>query len=369
MMKMPNAHNAVRLALCSAILLASHSAAWSWGHPGHQLIGSLADELLAGSNAAKSVARILGPAVKNLKTAAPWPDCARSVERTAAGAFVYNDHTRFHSPGCVPFEGKLGQKAFSERRRMEDYVKRNWSNCPAEGTHPPKECHADYHYTDVAIQHDDYSRAYAGTAEHDIVAALGAALLVLRGEPSDPAFSIKDKKEALLLIAHLVGDLHQPLHVGSVYLSDTGALVDPGVSTVPVDSATQTRGGNKLEIGGDSNLHSDWDSVPSNITLGGLATGPGQKRRQVLMAAARSVPATPGELQAWPLAWASDTVKISRQAFPGLRFSRKDALNPGNWAVQFNDLAGYEADKDRLQTQQVEKAAARLAALLRAVFP
>ena len=364
-----NTNAAVRLVLLSTVLVAVQGSAWAWGHPGHQLIGSLADELLVGSNAAKSVAKILGPAVRNLKTAAPWPDCARSVERTAAGAFIYNDHTKFHSPVCVPFEGKLGEKTFPERRRMEDYVKRNWSNCPAEGTHTPKECHEDYHFTDVAIQRDDYSRDHAGTAEHDIVAALGAALKVLRGETPDPDFSIKDKKEALLLIAHLVGDLHQPLHVGSVYLSDSGALVDPDASKDPIDPTTLTRGGNKLEIGGDSNLHSDWDSVPSNITLGGLSTGPGQKRRQVLMAAARAVPATPGPVATWPVAWASDTVKISHQAFPGLRFSRKGALNHGNWAVQFNDLAGYEAAKDRLQTLQLEKAAARLAALLRAVFP
>ena len=369
MKKMPNPKTAAGLALLGAALLMGHSAAWAWGHPGHQLIGSLADELLAGSKAAKSVATILGPGVKNLKTAAPWPDCARSVERTAAGMFVYNDHNKYHSPVCVPFEGKLGEKTFSERRRMEDYVKRNWSNCPGEGTHAPKECHEAYHFTDVAIQRDDYSRAYAGTAEHDIVGALDAALKVLRGEPPDPAFSIKDKKEALLLIAHLVGDLHQPLHVGSVYLSDSGALADPGPSTAVVDPTTLTRGGNKLEIGGDSNLHADWDSVPSNITLGGLATGPGQKRRQVLMAAARAVPATSGPVAAWPATWASDTVLISHQAFPGLRFSRKGALKAGDWAVQFNDLAGYEAAKDRLQTQQVEKAAARLAALLRAVFP
>ena len=263
-------------ALLAAALLTGHSPVGAWGHPGHQLIGSLADELLAGSKAANSVAAILGPRIKTLKTAATWPDCARAVVHTAAGAFVYNDHTKYHSPVCVPFEGKLGEKTFVERRRMEDYVRRNWSNCPAEGAHAPRQCHESYHFTDVAVQHDDYARAYAGTAEHDIVGALEAALRVLRGEPPDPAFNLKDKKEALLLIAHLVGDVHQPLHVGSVYLSDTGALVDPGASTDAVDPTTLTRGGNKLEIGGDSNLHAEWDSVPSSITLVGLATGPGQ---------------------------------------------------------------------------------------------
>ncbi|WP_409362753.1 S1/P1 nuclease [Bradyrhizobium sp. CIR18] len=33
---------------------------------------------------------------------------------------------------------------------------------------------------------------------------------------------MKDKKEALFVLSHLVGDLHQPLHVGAVYLDSAG---------------------------------------------------------------------------------------------------------------------------------------------------
>ena len=352
-----------RIALVSALLLVGQGSAWAWGHPGHQLVGSLADELLVGSNAAKKVGALLGPGLKNLKTAAPWPDCVRDVERRASGAFVYNDHSKFHSPACVPFEGA------AERARMEDYARRNWTNCPGEGNQAPKACHRQYHFTDVAIQQDHYSRDFAGTSERDIVSAIAAAIKVLQGGPPATApFQIKDKKEALLLIAHLVGDLHQPLHVGAVYLSDAGDPVDPGASAAIVDPTTVTRGGNKLEIG-DLNLHAEWDDVPSSISLGGLATGPGQKRRVVLMAAARALPATPGDVGSWPAAWASETVAVSRQAFAGLRFTRKGVLNTGDWAVQFNDREGYGHAMDALQTAQVERAAAHLAALLRAIWP
>ena len=135
-----------------------------------------------------------------------------------------------------------------------------------------------------------------------------------------------------------------------------------------VDPATETHGGNKLEIG-DANLHSEWDGVPSAITLGGLATGPGQKRRVALLAAARALPATPGDVGSWPTAWASESIAASRQAFPGLRFSRKGVLQSGDWVVQFNDREGYGHAMDAQQTAQVERAAAHLAALLRVIWP
>ncbi|MFX8926146.1 S1/P1 nuclease, partial [Acinetobacter baumannii] len=80
-------------------------------------------------------------------------------------------------------------------------------------------CHKQYHYSDIAIQRSSYSLGPVGTREDDIVGAVAAATHVLRDEPAPAPFNIKDKREALLLLVHYVGDLHQPLHVGAVYLS------------------------------------------------------------------------------------------------------------------------------------------------------
>src|SRR6202035_4149196 len=60
---------------------------------------------------------------------------------------------------------------------------------------------------------------------------IGAAIAVLRDKPAPPPFSILDKKEALLMLTHFVGDLHQPLHVASAYLDADGRFVDPDVRT------------------------------------------------------------------------------------------------------------------------------------------
>jgi hypothetical protein len=347
--------------LALAISLLAAQQAWGWGHPGHQLVGSLADELIAGTPAAKQVAAILENDIKDLKTAAPWPDCVRDVERRASGKYVYNAHSKYHSPACVPFEGP------QEKARMEDFAERNWDNCP-DSASTAQTCHREFHFADVAVQHDIYATKYHGTGNTDIVHAIEAAIGVLRnGPPAKPPFAIHDKKEALMLLTHLVGDLHQPLHVGAIYLDDAGQPVGPdqGASFNPRED---TRGGNKLEIGA-SNLHAAWDDIPGSITLTGLATGPGKKRRQELISQAKAVPATHGKIEDWPVTWATDTVKVSHDALPGLRFSRKGTLEPNDWAVQFSDQTGYTTAREDLQHKQLVKAAAQLAALLKAIWP
>jgi hypothetical protein len=251
---------------------------------------------------------------------------------------------------------------------MEDFASRNWSNCKGWTPSLPA-CHRQYHFADVAVQHNDYATAYHGTGEADIVHAIQAAIGVLMVSPPAKApFNIKTKKEALQLLAHLMGDLHQPLHVGAIYLNDADAPVDPDAPGSHYSPKMETRGGNFLEIG-TSNLHAAWDELPGTLTLTELATGPGKKRRQALIAEAKAVPPSPGAVENWPAVWASDTVMASHDTFPGLRFSRKGVLKGGDWAVQFNDQAGYDTARQQLQHQQMVKAAARLSMVLRAIWP
>ena len=64
---------------------------------------------------------------------------------------------------------------------------------------------------------------------------------ILSDKIKDKNVSDKDKKEALIFLIHLVGDLHQPLHVGRA----------------------EDLGGNKINVtyfGQNTNLHSLWDS-------------------------------------------------------------------------------------------------------------
>jgi hypothetical protein len=255
----------------------------AWDDQGHELIGAIADAMLGNSKAGLQARQILG---YGLNSAAKWPDCVRGVRKDSSG-FKYDGG----APACSEFESP------AEVARMIDYARRNWSNCRKP---PPDGCHTRYHFADVAIQRDGYSRSFFGTGNDDIVSALDSAVLVLQFQPAEPPISIRDKKEALLLIAHLVGDLHQPLHVGAVYLRSDGSLADPdkppnqSPGTIEKDNAT--RGGADILIEGRANLHAMWDDVPHDW---------GRNATPELLAKARAVPPSKAQVDMLAALWAA----------------------------------------------------------------
>lgn len=91
-----------------------------------------------------------------------------------------------------------------------------------------------WHYLDI-----DKGMEYDKTStERNILTILHSAIVDLKNYKTNKK---KDTKRDLLLIFHLVGDLHQPLH--------TGYAIDKGGNTIEVNSAS---------ISG--NLHSVWDT-------------------------------------------------------------------------------------------------------------
>lgn len=333
------------VALHFLVCLVFPTVASAWGAPGHKVVGSIADNLLS-ANAKQQVTQILG---FDLSTAAPWLDCVKSVERQADGTFLYKENPAFEPP-CTPFA--------SERPRMEDYVKRNWFDCryvDSQGT--DRGCHNTYHFNDVAVQRDRFDRNFQGTNDHDLVAAINAAIAVLMNRPAPPPFSILDKKEALFLLAHLLGDLHQPLHVGSVYLDhQSGNLVDPDV-THTIDPNTETIGGNAI-LEGTKNFHSEWDAIPADL---------GEAATPELLAAAKAQPADHGRVENWSVAWASDTILASQEAFAGATFA--PTADGKRWTVSFADRDAYLRSQDAIKRKQLAKGGARLAELLNTIWP
>ena len=316
----------------------------AWGYQGHRVTGAIADQLLE-PNARQQVKNILG---FELRMAGPRADCVRSVARLPDGTFRYAPSNPDYRIPCTSFETP------AETARMEDYVSRNWSNCSYL---PHRGCDEAYHFTDVPIQHDDYTRSYVGTSDHDVVSAINAAISVLMDRPSPLPFSIRDKKEALFPLAHFLGDLHQPLHVGAVYLTPLGQLVNPDQGNTPFDPAAETAGGNDITDQG-INLHAEWDGIPSDL---------GDNASAEMVAKARAVPKTSGKVEDFAAAWASDTVHASHTAFAGATFSA--AGQPQRWQVTFKDRNVYLNDQDRLKRDQLAKGGARLAQLLNAIWP
>jgi hypothetical protein len=340
-----------RQGMVVSVLLASMCAgptALAWNAQGHQVVGAIADALLAGTHAGSEVNQILGSG-ETLQTAALWADCAKGVVKNKkTGLFHFAVSPRF--PECIPFQTTAGKK------EMVSFVKRNWDAC-----HPAADeeaCHKQYHYADVAIERNGYARSEVGTSDHDVVSAINAAVAVLRGGAAPAPFDLADKKEALRVLAHYVGDVHQPLHVGAIYLSSAGQEEDP--DTGPFDPATKTQGGNLIK-NGSSGLHHEWDTIPVNLEVASfLSNG---------VAAARLVPISTGAAGTWAAQWASDTVMASHTAFQGLSFGAE--VDPGkkqeHWPV--TEPADYATARAAVQKTQLVKAGARLAQLLKAVWP
>ncbi len=328
-------------ALCLATSLLPLPA-WAWGHQGHLLVGAIADPLLS-PQARAGLQRDLG---LTLAQAGPWADCAKGVAPGPQG-LRYAPDARWPSPACKPFETPAG------RRAMEDFVARNWDGCGQR-----RDCHRAYHFADVAYAHGRYRRGWVGAHAHDVVQAVNAAIAQLQGQPVPAPFAIASRGEALRLLVHWVADLHQPLHVGALYLDAAGRVVDPDAPGV--HEALDTRGGNSILLESGS-LHALWDELPDGLRADAVPPA--------MLQAARRLRKSRAGLGRLASTWASDTVQVSAQVFTGLRL-QPARLDGGRrvWPAVLVDPAGYQARREALQTAQLTKAGARLAQLVNALY-
>lgn len=327
-----------------ALAIACGPAA-AWGPAGHEAVGAIADQLIVGTPAAKKVREILG---SSLRTASGWADCARAVE-SSAGTWAYKNRGKFRF--CAVYENPASEKA------LVDFVRRNASRCG--GWASSRQCrHKAYHFADVAIQKGQYDPALPGAHPDDLVQAIRAAIVVLQGGKSPAPFDIRGQREALRLLTHYLGDLHQPLHVGSIYLSDAGKPLDP--ATAKDALAHGNAGGNAILIEG-RDLHQLWDDIPDRLFTQLLGASGAQQ--------ARKVPRTAGTADQWPAAWAGETVRQAAPAFRDLRFGARIAgSGPAKWPATARE-PDYRRAREALQHEQLVKGGARLAQILTTLWP
>ena len=189
---------------------------------------------------------------------------------------------------------------------------------------------------------------------------------VLRG--TSQAFT---QREALRMLAHLVGDMHQPLHSANAFVSSSGALrfVLPDGPSGWRSSA----GGNALVYGPQDrfNLHSYWDSHIVNLAM---------RNDDVERYAARLVAEVPvasdwkdsGDPDTWPERWLNDSLLLGKEAYQGIRLTTylgpDDAgRTPHRWRIE--QPTGYD-DRSRARIRiQLAKGGFRLAAILKAIWP
>jgi len=318
-------------------------ASLAWGPDGHQSVGAIADALLRGSKAGEKVSALLNQST--LEQVAVWADCVKGI--APEKDFSYTSAGKY--PECAPFETAAGIAA------MSAYVRQNHDACkPA----PDEEsCHKQYHYADVALQHDHYKTGYIGTSDHDILHAIRATVLVLQGQPQPKPFQFADQPVALTVLTHLIGDLHQPLHVGSVFLSSEGKIVNPDLGHY--DKASNTSGGNALQ-GPCGNFHALWDDIPQQFKRG--------RMNEALIGKARNVAKTSGAATQWPESWAETSIADAKLLFAGVQFGKSTPNQRGNsWSIALP--LEYEKTMARVKEEALVKAGTHLAQLLQTIWP
>lgn len=255
------------------------SPASAWGKTGHRVVAAIADTQLSGLARAR-VEQILGPG-ESLDEAANWPDEMRS----APGPFWQKTTAAWH---YVTLNGTI------------------YDHAPPEG---------------------------------DALEALNRFSKTLQ----DPKASLADKQLALRFIVHLVGDLHQPLHVGKCC----------------------DRGGNDVKVswfGKPTNLHSVWDSQMVDEEQLSFTELAAKLERHI----------SPQDVVKWwdanPLDWISESAEVRDTLYPSPAKPRK-VENLKDEQPLLPELSySYVYKFTPLMEQRLSQGGVRLAAFLNAVF-
>ena len=268
------------LLAAAAAALLAPSPALAWGKTGHRVVAAIADTQLSGL-ARAHIRELLGGA-ESLDEAATWPDEMRS----APDKFWQKTATPWH---YVTLDGIT------------------YDHAPPEG---------------------------------DALEALDRFTKTLK----DPSASLADKQLALRFIVHLVGDLHQPLHVGKCC----------------------DKGGNDVKVtffGKPTNLHAVWDS----------ALVDDQQLSFTELAAKLERHIRDRDTVAWwdinPRDWINESAQYRDTLYPTAADKPRAPADKKSKAPALPDLSySYIYRHTPLMEQRLSQAGVRLAAYLNAIY-
>lgn len=348
----------IRAALFMAsTVLTAPAPAFAWDYPGHRIVGAIADAVLS-ANEPDIYKKIVGrPASPGLL--ATRDDHNNVLIRTLKDVAVYPDCAK---PNNVPYCGRVPSK------EEADYAGHNKDN-------------DKYHYTDVPVQQPKYVPDSPGTEKTDVVRMINYIVAQLRGKnPHIDGVNLTDT-EAVWLLAHLVGDVHQPLHVGAAYYDKATCTsqVDPNTVSGGLTNVAPTNGGNFIALAAIApapaappadNLHLYWDSVVVNRAMqeAGLS-GAEQDFARLLASDAPPNWQTAGDPDRWAEQWASEVIATANDAYNRTDIAITGQLNAAGkceWKAKLEPT--YQAWAQGVAYEQLKKAGFRLAALLKAIY-
>jgi hypothetical protein len=220
---------------------------------------------------------------------------------------------------------------------------------------------------------------------------------VLRGRVPGQNERRITKPVALILLAHYVADIHQPLHVGAEYFNQQGQVVDPDKDK----SALADEGGNTftLELSDEpprsrgihkKKFHGFWDydavnglflKLPGSLRKGELQALIEPHKRELIRELVmhepnnwRMPPNVP--VDSYAEIWADEILPIAREAYARVEFTdvhtqqQDDRIVAAGEAVEkpTTDEMNYRAWSTGVVRQELHKAGWRLADLLEKIL-
>jgi hypothetical protein len=314
----------MRLALLAlALISTSPQLLLGWGAEGHRAIAAVAETLVSQGTVEK-VRQLLDQCdERDLASASTWADEIRPNARLdrprPQDADAFN-HQFPDNPSWHFINLPLGTVSFTQARRFI-------------------------------------------IGKSNVVDALERCISVLES-PISIAGEIS-RPDALRLMVHFVGDIHQPLHCGTGFyrVTDTGP---PVLVTDPADATglPSDRGANVLFYGPKDQLHAHWDldlvqQVADTFDFRVLASYLEHEAQR------ESWPETPGDYHHWPEIWALESVKLANLAYAGIKFTAVETMVDANslW-IAVSLPSDYDEKCRVLAAHQLTKAGVRLAQLL-----
>ena len=359
-----------------------------YGALGHETVGAIADMKLAGTPTGAQVTKLLDG--MTLSRASVLADEIKGWDKLKSGqpkSVVLKDHPQLQEQLVAFWEANPPTKA--------------------KGSDAPT--HKEFHYTDVpAVDGSTYVKGKLGTEPYDIVQMIPFCVRVLSGAEPETNERKITKPIALILLAHYVGDIHQPLHVGNAYFSSAGNLVNPsnggksfpdhggnGFNIILADeknSKSNAKGdsksgakssGKKSSKSKGNNLHSFWDTEAVEEALKQIDTKiesqpkhKGKATDEEVIAWFANTEPTDWKPRAqskptdWAQAWANEILPMSTQAHERLEFSNVTIKNESASGdatekkmpdgISYADWAGQRTE------EELHKAGWRLAAIIEA---
>jgi hypothetical protein len=371
----PKMRSASRHVLLVAVLLniGFSTPLRAYGPLGHEIVGAIADERLANTPTAAKIRGLIGGL--SLEKAAVIADEIKGWDKKGV-----DDSKVFH---------------YSAHPNIDRQLRDFWpANQPTHNPGSTMPSHHWFHYTDVPIVRvEKYAEGQAGRSKWDVVHMIPYCVEILRGRVPEQNERKITKPVALILLAHYVGDIHQPLHVGAEYFDAQGRIADPDKDK----SSLGDEGGNTftLELNDEPPrgrgihkkiLHAFWDydavkalfpEVPKTLRKSELEAQIEPLKKQLAHEMATHEPKN------WQIAgnvdprnyaevWADEILPIAREAHERLQFTDVHAQQEEDRIVAAGearekaspDHTSYRVWAASVVREELHKAGWRLADLL-----